>query len=79
MDKNRMVDLKNRATDYKRFAFVLLSLSAFLSIGLLLPTGVLVEKDYLIIIGFIFLSILVAINLHRTAMSLQKKIYEEES
>ena len=78
MDKKRLIDLENKMIDYKRFSFILLSLSAFLSIGLLLPTGALAENNYLVIFGFIFFSVLAAILLHRSAMSLKQKIYEEE-
>lgn len=79
MDKSRLADLKSKMIDYKRFSFILLSLSAFMAIGLLLPTGALAERDSLIIIGFIFLSVIAALNLHRTAMSIREKIFEEES
>lgn len=77
MTEKHLNDLKNKVIDLKRFAFILLALSGFLSIGLVIPGAILVEQQGMMI-GLLVVLLISAFYCHRSAMAVQHKIYEEE-
>lgn len=71
--------LEEKVTDYKRFGFVLLSLSVFLFIGLIIPTegqGV-NETHFLLLITLSVVSITLSVIFHRKAMKYREQLYNE--
>ncbi|MDV2883767.1 YrhC family protein [Alkalihalophilus pseudofirmus] len=78
MTEKKMRELKDKVADYKRFGFILLSLSAFLFIGLIIPAdGQAVSLPSGFIVG-VFLTMGLAVVCHRLAMNAQKQMYEDE-
>ncbi|WP_100372142.1 YrhC family protein [Bacillus sp. FJAT-45037] len=78
MTEKKTQDLQATVADYKRFGFILLSLSAFLTIGLIIPAesgATVLSGSY--IIG-IFGTLASAVVCHRLAMNAQKKLYENQ-
>ncbi|MBU9713353.1 YrhC family protein [Evansella tamaricis] len=72
-----MIDLKNKVIDLKRFAFILLALSGFLSVGLVLPNETITAEQQGMIVGLIGILLLSAFFIHRSAMTTQRIINEE--
>lgn len=72
-----MKQLQDKMTDYKRFAFVLLSLSVFLYIGSFLPVQGKTDGAALILTGGGFLLVGIAIFFYSRAIAIQKKINEQ--
>ncbi len=72
-----MKQLQDKMTDYKRFAFVLLSLSVFLYIGSFLPVEGKTDGATLILTGGGFLLVGIAIFFYSRAIAIQKKINEQ--
>ncbi|MDG5786487.1 YrhC family protein [Evansella sp. AB-P1] len=77
MDEKKIIDLKNKVIDLKRFAFILLALCGFLAIGLVLPDNIAGEHQGMMI-GLNALLLIAAIYFHRTALATQRKLLEEE-
>ncbi|MDV2682986.1 YrhC family protein [Alkalihalophilus sp. As8PL] len=78
MTEKKMQDLQAKVADYKRFGFILLSLSAFLFIGLIIPAdGQAISLPSGFIVG-VFATLGLAVVCHRLAMNAQKQLYEEE-
>ncbi len=70
--------LKDKVTDYKRFAFILLALSVFLFIGLIVPNeGVSQIQDTVLIILSIS-SIIFAFIFHKMAMKFREQLFNEK-
>lgn len=70
--------LEEKVADYKRFAFILLSLTIFLFIGLLVPNGEESQIQSSILIGLNVCSIVFAVIFHKKAMKIQEQLYSEE-
>ena len=70
--------LQDKMTDYKRFAFVLLSLSVFLYIGSFLPVEGKTDGATLILTGGGFILIGIAIFFYSRAIAIQKKMNEQD-
>ncbi|MCD8511129.1 MAG: YrhC family protein [Bacillus sp. (in: Bacteria)] len=77
MSDKQMKELQNKVIDLKRFAFILLALSGFLSIGLVIPGAIIVEQQGMMI-GLLVTLLLSAFYCHRSAMATRQKLYEEE-
>lgn len=73
-----MKELQDKMTDYKRFAFVLLSLSVFLYIGSFLPMDGKSDAQALILTGGGFLLVGIALFFYSRAIAIQKKINEHD-
>jgi hypothetical protein len=71
--------LKDKVTDYKRFAFILLALSVFLFIGLIVPTEGISQNHHTILISLSVFSIMFAFIFHKRAMKFQEQLYSEEN
>lgn len=69
--------LENIVNDYKRFSFVLLSLTAFLFLGLIIPSQEFSQTHHLLLIGLISVSIILSVTFHRIAMKYREKLFEE--
>ncbi|NEU31595.1 hypothetical protein GN156_12555 [bacterium LRH843] len=69
--------LKEKIIDYKRFGFVLFSLSIFLFIGLLIPTEGIASQMPGMVIGAIFISLTLAAVFHQLAMKAEKQLHNE--
>ncbi|WP_100406627.1 YrhC family protein [Bacillus solitudinis] len=79
MENKIIQDLQTKVADYKRFGFILLSLSIFLFIGLIVPTsGVAAEFKGFIVAG-VFIMLGLAFFFHRLAMKVQQKLYNEKN
>lgn len=70
--------LENIVNDYKRFSFVLLSLTVFLFLGLIIPTQELSQTHHILLIGLIVVSISLSFVFHRKAMKYREKLFEEQ-
>ncbi|WP_210237226.1 YrhC family protein [Alteribacter natronophilus] len=79
MAEKQMKALKEKVTDYKRYAFVLLSLSIFMFIGLLLPTEALATESQPLYVVMNMAVLVLAVVFHRIAMFNQKKLNEGEA
>ena len=77
MEEQKLKQLKEKVADYKRFGFILLSLSMFLFIGLLVPSEGLVIDMPGLFIGAVFVTLALAAVFHRLAMKAEKQLYEE--
>ncbi len=71
-------DTKDKIADFKRFSFVLLSLSAFLYIGSIVPFDGKETADQLVLLSTSYVSIAIALFFYRK-ISLWKKQLKEES
>ncbi|MFA9557139.1 YrhC family protein [Evansella sp. AB-rgal1] len=78
MDEKKIIDLKNKVIDLKRFSFILLALCGFLAIGLVLPDGAVAPEHQAIMVGLNFILLFAALFFHRSAMAAQRIINEEE-
>lgn len=69
MGDKEIRDIQGKVTDYKRFGFILLSLSIFMFLGLVIPNEVTVASDVsmYMIIGTV-VSLILAFVFHRKAM-----------
>ncbi|UOE95588.1 YrhC family protein [Alkalihalobacillus sp. LMS39] len=74
MDEKQIKTLKDKVEDYRRFAYILLSLGIFLFIGILIPndSGTAIEPSHFIIAVFIMLG--ASIFFHRKATYYQKLV-----
>jgi len=77
MEDKKFKQLKNKVDDYKRFGYILLSLSMFLFIGLFVPSEGLVKEMPGMFIGGVFVTLTLAMISHRIAIKAEKKLYEE--
>ncbi|TLS39312.1 YrhC family protein [Pseudalkalibacillus caeni] len=75
--KNKI--LKDKITDYTRFGFILLSLSAFLYIGSLLPVEDASNAKSLILIGTSLVAVGFAGLFYVKAVSIKKKLHQDEA
>ncbi len=71
-------DLKIKIADYKRFSFMLLSLSAFLYIGSIIPFEGKEGMDQIVLLAVSYCSIGIALFFYRK-ITIWKKIVKEES
>lgn len=78
MTEKKLHDMKNKVTDFKRFAFILLAISGFLTIGLALPTEFSAGEQQGLLAGIIIVLLIAAYFFHRQAMNTQHEINEEE-
>ncbi|WP_078552705.1 YrhC family protein [Bacillus alkalicellulosilyticus] len=76
MDEKQLQTLKDKVVDYRRYAYILLSISIFLFIGLLIPNETTLGPEYMVAVVFIMLFTAVVFN--RRATICQNKINEEE-
>ncbi|WP_377888381.1 YrhC family protein [Alkalihalobacillus sp. R86527] len=74
-----MKELQNKMTDYKRFAFILLSLSVFLYIGSFLPMEGKTDERVLILTGGGFLLVGIALFFYSRAIAIQKKLNDSDT
>lgn len=65
--------------DYKQFAFILISLSIFLFIGIVIPTEDRVVTMQGVMVGGVFLFLLLAFGCHVVSLRAQKQFYEENN
>ncbi|WP_026673883.1 YrhC family protein [Alkalihalobacterium bogoriense] len=75
MDEKQLKTLKDKVEDYRRFAYILLSLGIFLFIGILIPNdnnGTAIEPSHFIIAVFVMLG--ASIFFHRKAIYYQKLV-----
>ncbi|OLO38908.1 hypothetical protein BTR23_11140 [Alkalihalophilus pseudofirmus] len=74
-----MRELKGKAEDYKRFGFILLSLSVFMCIGLIVPNEAPLSGNYAeYMMGGTVLSLVTAFIFHRRAMHYRNQLNNEE-
>ncbi|ADU29808.1 YrhC family protein [Evansella cellulosilytica] len=78
MSDKKINELKNKVIDFKRFAFILLALCGFISLGLVLPHESVAPHHQTIMIGMLVVMLMMAFVFHRIAMHSQQKLYEEE-
>ncbi|MBU9722560.1 MULTISPECIES: YrhC family protein [Bacillaceae] len=78
MNEKELMDLKDKVIDLKRFAFILIALSGFLSVGLILPTDSIATEYQGLVVGIIAVLLVGAVWFHRAAMRTQKIVNEEE-
>jgi hypothetical protein len=78
MNEKMIQDLQAKVEDYKRFGFILLSLSIFLFIGLLVPTSEIAVEMQGMVIGSVFTTLGLSFLFHRLAMKIQKKLMNED-
>ncbi|WP_062049952.1 YrhC family protein [Bacillus sp. JCM 19034] len=78
MTEKHMKNQLAKIADYKQYSFILLSLSAFLSIGLLIPSALVTDWQFpaVITLGILLIA---AMTCHRYAMKVEKRLYEEEN
>ncbi|SDY49447.1 YrhC-like protein [Evansella caseinilytica] len=77
-DEKKLADLKNKVADHKRFAFILLALSGFLSIGLVIPNDAIADGQHGKMVGLIVALLISAFFFHKSAMKTQRIVNEEE-
>ncbi|OIJ22003.1 hypothetical protein BKP45_04820 [Anaerobacillus alkalidiazotrophicus] len=77
-DNNHIKLLKDKVTDYKRFAFILLALTTFMFVGLLVPNEGATQIQHILLIGLSICAILCAMFFHRKAMKFQEQLYSDE-
>ncbi|WP_169823081.1 YrhC family protein [Anaerobacillus alkalilacustris] len=77
-DNNHIKLLKDKVTDYKRFAFILLALTTFMFVGLLVPNEDATQIQHILLIGLSICAILCAALFHRKAMKFQEQLYSDE-
>lgn len=70
--------LKDKVTDYKRFAFILLALSVFMFIGLIIPNEGVSQIQAPVLIVLSITSIMFAVMFHKKAMKCQQQLHSEE-
>ncbi|WP_088102579.1 YrhC family protein [Halalkalibacter urbisdiaboli] len=79
MREKLVEDLESKILDYKRFAFILLSLSIFLFIGLIVPTtAIKIELQGFVVAG-VFIMLGLAFICHRMAMKIQQQMHSDEN
>ncbi|WP_216829071.1 YrhC family protein [Alkalihalobacterium elongatum] len=80
MDDNKKIrEIKGKVEDYKRFGFILLSLSVFMFLGLIIPNDVPMTGNYAeYMMGGIVLSLVMAFIFHRKAMHYRNQLDNEE-
>ncbi|WP_209122877.1 YrhC family protein [Alkalihalobacillus sp. BA299] len=78
-DNKKMRELKGKAEDYKRFGFILLSLSVFMFLGIIIPNDAPLTGNYAeyMMIGTV-LSLIIAFIFHRKAMHYRNQLDNEE-
>ncbi|MCF6138026.1 YrhC family protein [Pseudalkalibacillus berkeleyi] len=74
MSKEMVRNIKDKIADFKRFSFVLLSLSAFLYIGSIVPFEGKETADQLILLSASYTSIGVALVFYRKISVWKKKL-----
>ncbi|WP_017728585.1 YrhC family protein [Halalkalibacterium ligniniphilum] len=78
MDEQKIQELEGKVADYKRFGFILLSLSVFLFIGAIIPSDYArFEMPELFIVA-VFVSLGLSLLFHQKALAYQKKLLEQE-
>ncbi|WP_408007005.1 YrhC family protein [Pseudalkalibacillus sp. A8] len=78
MSKEMVKDTEDKIADFKRFSFVLLSLSVFLYIGSIIPFEGKETTDQLVLLSTSYISIGIALLFYRK-ISKWKKLLKEES
>ncbi len=77
LSKEMVKDTKDKIADFKRFSFVLLSLSAFLYIGSIIPFEGKQTLHKLILLGTSYLSLGIALVFYRKISQWKKQLNEE--
>ncbi|MGP4080481.1 YrhC family protein [Pseudalkalibacillus sp. R45] len=77
MSKEMVKDTKDKIADFKRFSFVLLSLSVFLYIGSIIPFEGKQTLHQLILLGTSYLSIGIALVFYRKISQWKKQLNEK--
>ncbi|MFA9455933.1 YrhC family protein [Halalkalibacter sp. AB-rgal2] len=78
MTDKKMNEQLTKIADFKQYSFILLSLSAFLSIGLLIPSAPITEWQVPAVMA-VFVLLIAAISCHRYAMKTSKRLHEEDN
>ncbi|MCR6110308.1 hypothetical protein HXA35_08200 [Bacillus sp. A301a_S52] len=76
MTESQIKQLKDKADDYRRFAFILIALSGFLMIGTVLPKETMISQSWLLaaVGGLLVLSV----SLHGISVKTQQLLLKEE-
>ncbi|MFV8826807.1 YrhC family protein [Alkalihalobacterium sp. APHAB7] len=79
MDDKKIREIKGKIEDYKRFGFILLSLSIFMFLGIIIPNDVPLTGNYVeyMMVGTV-LSLVMALIFHRKAMRYRNQLDNEE-
>lgn len=78
MDKKTVINIQHKIIDYKRFGFILFSLSAFLYLGSIIPFEGKNSLDTLLLSSASLTAIIIAIVFHVKTNKLKRQLAEED-
>lgn len=78
MEERKEKQLKDKVADYRRFGFIMITMSIFLFIGLLIPTEASLNHMEGFMIGAILTLLVLATIFHFIAIKAEKQLFKED-